>query len=200
MAPGITDISGIMKAQDDLAFASKSLCDSLKSTVGSDYASAMAPGISSVLETIKVPDYSALDHLDKTEHYPTNLKKIRNSELRLIKPNHSIREDLLLSIKNREDSIFCKYICETLKLLPLCNDAAKIAKKSEIFKPTNKAVDAILDLSLFVPRDKEDFGQFIDKLYTIFYEGAGDDKLRFLQENGGVLEGSECEFIWCISN
>jgi hypothetical protein len=73
-----------------------------------------------------------------------------------------------------------------------------IAKKLEVFKHTNKAVDAILDLSLFVPKDKAEFGQFIDNLYTIFYEGAGDDKLRFLQENGGVLEGSECEFIWCI--
>jgi len=133
IAPGITDITGAMKAQDDLAFVSslrtsESLCDSLKSTPGIDYASAIPAGISSVLEKIKVHDYSAFDHLCETERYPTNLKKIRVPELRSIKPNHSIREDLLLSIKNQEDSISRKYICETLKLLPLCNNAAKIAK------------------------------------------------------------------------
>jgi hypothetical protein len=165
---------------------------------GSDYAS-KAAGLTNGLESRIASDYSALTHLDEKENYPTNLRKSRLPELRLIKPDHSIREDLLLSIKN-QDSISRNYIYETLKLLTLCNDAAIIAMRMEIFKPTNKVIGAILDLPQFVPKGKEEFGQFIDNLYTIFYEGAGDDKPRFLKENGGVLERSDCEFIWCFKH
>jgi len=40
----------------------------------------------------------------------------------------------------------------------------------------------------------------VDCLYFLLYEGAGKDNLRFLKENGGVLEENECNLIWSIKH
>ena len=103
-------------------------------------------------------------------------------------------------LKNNEEAMTRKEIYDVLKLRNLCNDAANLAKGREIFKNTNKASDAIVDICCVFPNDKVSFGNFIDNLYILFYEGAGDDKLRFLKDDGGVLEENECEFIWCVKH
>jgi hypothetical protein len=72
--------------------------------------------------------------------------------------------------------------------------------QKEIFKPTNKVLESYVYLPSMIPQDKRSFGDFIDYLNFIFHEGAGKDNLRFLTEHGGVLERSDCNFIWCIKH
>lgn len=87
-----------------------------------------------------------------------------------------------------------------LVLVTQCNEAIKVEEKSEIFKPTNKLLEVYADLPWLLPQTKQTFGNFIDCLYFLFYEGAGKDKLRFLKEHGGVLEPADCDLIWCIKH
>jgi hypothetical protein len=85
-------------------------------------------------------------------------------------------------------------------LIVQCNEAAKIAGKEEFFKPTTRLLEAFADAPWIAPVDKQTLGEFIDCLFFALYEGAGDDKLRFLTANGGVLEREDCDFIWCVKH
>lgn len=87
-----------------------------------------------------------------------------------------------------------------LFLIVKCNEVVKVGEKSEIFKPTNKLLEVYADLPGLLPENKRIFGDFVDCLYFLFYEGAGKDKLRFLKEHGGVLEPTDCDLIWCIKH
>jgi hypothetical protein len=88
-----------------------------------------------------------------------------------------------------------------LSLVTKCNEVVQTAGKAEIFKPTTRLLEVYVDLQWLVPEDKRTFADFVDCLYFIFYEGAGKDKLRFLNDYGGVLDGSsDCDFIWCIKH
>ncbi|MBD2103078.1 hypothetical protein [Leptolyngbya sp. FACHB-261] len=79
-----------------------------------------------------------------------------------------------------------------------CNEASRISGGPEIFKPTTRnSLEPVERLQKFC-EDKMSFAVLVDDLYFIFYEGAGKDNLRFLQENGGSLDKTDCEFIWCI--
>ncbi|NJM68838.1 MAG: hypothetical protein HC862_00690 [Scytonema sp. RU_4_4] len=87
-----------------------------------------------------------------------------------------------------------------LYLITQCNEVVKVGDKPEIFKPTNKLLEVFVDLPWLLPESKRTFGNFIDCLYFVFYEGAGKDNLRFLKEHGGVLEPADCDLIWCIKH
>jgi hypothetical protein len=108
------------------------------------------------------------------------------------------KKQLKQVLAESDETIAKKEIYEMLKSLISCNNAANLAKGKDIFKATNKGFEALLDISYLTPNDILTFGNFIDNLYILFYEGAGDDNLRFLKNNGGVLEKNECEFIWCV--
>lgn len=87
------------------------------------------------------------------------------------------------------------------ELVVQCNEAAKISGLPvEIFKPTTRLITVCNDLPWISATDKWRFGDVLDCLYFIFYEGAGKDKLRFLEENGGPLTQADCDFIWCIKH
>ncbi|MGI6790657.1 hypothetical protein [Aminivibrio sp.] len=86
-----------------------------------------------------------------------------------------------------------------LKLIAQCNEAGKTSKYGvEIFKPTNRMLSSFVDLPWIHATDKNRFGDALDCLYFIFYEGSGADNLRFLDKNGGPLTDQDCDFIWCI--
>lgn len=90
---------------------------------------------------------------------------------------------------------------EILDLVALCNEAGKTCSSNhEIFKPTTRLLSVFSDFPFLVANDKNRFADFIDCLYFIFYEGAGKDNLRFLSKNGGTIDDSECDFIWCIKH
>jgi hypothetical protein len=85
-----------------------------------------------------------------------------------------------------------------LNLIARCNKASATKGKVEIFKPTTKLMEVYVDLPLLTPLDEKSFGEFIDCLYFALYEGAGKDKLRFLEKHDGPLSETECEVVWCI--
>jgi hypothetical protein len=88
-----------------------------------------------------------------------------------------------------------------LSLVAKCNEVVQVAGKHEIFKPTTRLLETFADFPWLLPEDKRTFADFVDCLYFIFYEGAGKDKLRFLNNYGGVLDASsDCDFIWCIKH
>jgi hypothetical protein len=87
-----------------------------------------------------------------------------------------------------------------LSLVAKCNEVVQVAGKAEIFKPTTRLLETFADLPWLIAEDKRTFADFVDCLYFIFYEGAGKDKLRFLDAHGGVLDASDCDFIWCIKH
>jgi len=119
-----------------------------------------------------------------------------------VNPTFSIlnKKRLKQFLKNNDEALAREESYNMLKLRNLCNDAANLAIGREIFKSTTKASDAQLDICYLIPNDKASFGDFIDNLYILFYEGAGNDNLRFLKEKGGVLEENECKFIWCVKH
>lgn len=88
-----------------------------------------------------------------------------------------------------------------LGLVTQCNEAAKTsALGAEIFKPTTHLMTVFVDLPWFSVTDRFRFGDFVDCLYFTFYEGAGTDKLRFLDKHGGPLTNADCDLIWCIKH
>ncbi|MBE9007978.1 hypothetical protein IQ259_23690 [Fortiea sp. LEGE XX443] len=91
-------------------------------------------------------------------------------------------------------------VSQIWKLIANCNEVRKTQTQEEIFKPTTKLIEACNNLHGTIPEDKNSFTIFIDDLYFTFYEGTGKDNLRFLSEHGGVLDKTDCDFIWCIKD
>ena len=87
-----------------------------------------------------------------------------------------------------------------LSLVTKCNDAAKLIGEREVFKPTTRMLSAFLDIPMIMATNKARLGEFVDCLYVTLYEGAGKDHLRFLVEEGGELERSECDAIWALNH
>jgi hypothetical protein len=88
-----------------------------------------------------------------------------------------------------------------LALVTQCNEAGKTSTCGiEFFKPTTRLMIAFNELPWIFPTNQSLFGNVIDCFYFIFYEGAGRDKLRFLNTYGGPLTEADCEFIWCIKH
>ena len=82
------------------------------------------------------------------------------------------------------------------RMLLRCNQTAQLKGEPEIFKQTAQAMDAMVMLQGIVVRNESDLRDYVTFLYMLIYEGAGNQKLRFLKENGGCLEGTECDAIW----
>lgn len=88
-----------------------------------------------------------------------------------------------------------------LELITQCNEAGKTSAFGvEIFKPTTRLMTVFNDLPWLSATDRFRFGDVLDCLYFIFYEGAGKDKLRFLDKYGGPLADADCDLIWCVKH
>lgn len=88
-----------------------------------------------------------------------------------------------------------------LELVTQCNEAGKTSAFGvEIFKPTTRLMTVFSDLPWLSATDRLRFGEVLDCLYFIFYEGAGKDNLRFLDKHGGPLTDTDCDLIWCIKH
>jgi hypothetical protein len=81
-----------------------------------------------------------------------------------------------------------------------CNETAKMKGIPEIFPATTRGYEVFADLPQVVCWGRLELGQFVDCLFFLFFEGGGSDKLRFLREKGGLLDRSECGFIWRVKD
>src|ERR1051325_2809652 len=85
---------------------------------------------------------------------------------------------------------------QTLSAILGCNKTSKLKGGEEIFKTTTQAQEALVVLPGLVVRDESSLRDLITHLYILIYEGAGDQKLRFLKDQGGPMEIDECDAIW----
>jgi hypothetical protein len=88
---------------------------------------------------------------------------------------------------------------QAVELVTRINEAAKLAGlPEEVFKPTTRMIQAAVDLQHLVPSNQLAFGHFLDCLYFILYEGAGEDRLRFCSVASPLMTDAECEIVWSI--
>lgn len=79
-------------------------------------------------------------------------------------------------------------------LITRCNQKCGALGKDYIFKPTNKLMIALMAISDLIAPNELIFGEFIDQLYILLYEGVGDDNLRVKN----YLSDDELLPIWDI--
>lgn len=82
------------------------------------------------------------------------------------------------------------------KSVIICNRNAKLSGDEEIFTPTTSLLEAQNNLSWITVKDDFSLGNFIDYLYTMLYEAAGRDNLRYRK----FLDDEACDIIWVIKN
>lgn len=89
---------------------------------------------------------------------------------------------------------------EAMELVFRINQAAQARGSSEIFKPTNRVLQVFQRLPWLDAHTEGLFGDVVDDLYVLLYEGAGKDNLRFLRAHGGPLDPPACDVIFCIKH
>lgn len=85
-----------------------------------------------------------------------------------------------------------------LILITLCNEASRVAGKGDVFKPTNRMLEAFARLPWELANGKKQLADIIDCLFWTLYEGAGEDNLRYLRDHGGWMEPGDCAVIFRI--
>ena len=95
-------------------------------------------------------------------------------------------------------SMICKILSVgkvILEKIEHINEICMATGKEMLFKPTNKAFSIACCLSTSFSIDAVTFGNVVDSLYKIIYEGSGEAK-RVLN----VLTKEECEILWNIKH
>lgn len=87
--------------------------------------------------------------------------------------------------------VIANLVTDILLLIVQCNEAAWVRLGRDIFKPTTRTLRAFACLPQTIPVDRGTLGEAVDDLFFILFEGAGGQKLRFLQPEGGVFERDE---------
>lgn len=88
---------------------------------------------------------------------------------------------------------------QILILVNRCNAAVRLrGDQVPIFKPTYMVMEAYADLPWLLANAKGNFTIFINYLYSILYEGAGSQHLRFL--SGNYVSQEECEALWNLKH
>jgi hypothetical protein len=107
-----------------------------------------------------------------------------------------------LSLRSPAAAIAGK-VRQILALVNRCNAAVKLrGDQPAIFKAPYMVMEAYTDLPWLLADGKGNFTIFINYLYSILYEGAGSQNLRFIA--GNYISQNECEPLWnlkyCATN
>jgi len=82
------------------------------------------------------------------------------------------------------------------RLVTLINRQCDARGEEPIFKLTNRLVESLIGLPNLVANSRQLFGEFIDCMNFIVYEGAGKDNLRF----GKLISGDDAAPVWAIKH
>ena len=82
------------------------------------------------------------------------------------------------------------------KSVIVSNRNAKLSGDEEIFTPSTSLLEAQNNLSWITVKDDFSLGNFVDCLYTMLYEAAGRDNLRYLK----FVDDETCGIIWAIKH
>lgn len=83
------------------------------------------------------------------------------------------------------------------KLITQINEQCRLAGRDHIFKLTNRFAESLVSLPNVAAVNQRVFGEFVDCLYFIIYEGAGKDNLRFMDL---FDDDSSAEPVWELKN
>ncbi len=95
-------------------------------------------------------------------------------------------------------AISFEQITNCMTLIGLCNEASETTKGNTIFTLTSTLWLSAWKLIDVIPTNKDNFAVIVDCLYLMLYEGAGKDKLRFIEQ--GYINVDEAELIWKIKH
>lgn len=193
---------------DSLSSAYSTFCDRALRDLGyssNERDSAMLLGsvnlaghhFSKAAEVIRPLVTGSIEMVTPSQPVPLRLYEVQKDELSassVIENPEDIVE--LTSISPAADT--AARVLKMLRLIPEVNQSAQLTGRPETIKTTSRMFEAAMDLVGLVPMNKSAFADFIDRLYWLFYEGAGKDKLRYLSENGGPYSKNDCEVIWAI--
>lgn len=132
--------------------------------------------------------------------------------LSILKPNRFRvqRQELIKRVDIEEDetyenltiktpsAISFELVSKCMSLIGLCNEASETTKGNTIFTLTSTLWLSAWKLTDVVPTNKDNFAIVVDCLYLMLYEGAGKDKLRFIEQ--GYISADEAEIIWKIKH
>jgi hypothetical protein len=138
--------------------------------------------------------------------------KAKIDYLPIFKPNRFRvqRQELIKRVDIEEDetyenltiktpsAISFELVSKCMSLIGLCNEASETTKGNTIFTLTSTLWLSAWKLIEVVPTNKDNFAIVVDCLYLMLYEGAGKDKLRFIEQ--GYISADEAEVIWKIKH
>jgi hypothetical protein len=82
------------------------------------------------------------------------------------------------------------------RLVTLINRQCDARGEEPVFKLTNRLVESLIGLPNLVANSRQLFGEFIDCMNFIVYEGAGKDHLRF----GKLISDDDAAPVWAIKH
>lgn len=153
-------------------------------------------------EIIEYPDAFDLASLevetdDELADMPTlNLFEIQRTELIFIatrRPGLLQDEQALNDLPTVDYFNTAQSVC---RLVTLINRQCDARGEEPIFKLTNRLVESLIGLPNLVANSRQLFGEFIDYMNFIIYEGAGKDNLRF----ANLIHKDDAAPVWAIKH
>lgn len=110
--------------------------------------------------------------------------------------NIQVDQDYLLLLKLSPTAALSQKARNVTKSVILCNRNAKLSGDEDIFTPTTSLLEAQNNLSWITVKDDFSLGNLVDCLYTMLYEAAGRDNLRYRK----FVDDKACGIIWVIKD
>ena len=110
--------------------------------------------------------------------------------------NIQIDQEYLFLLKLSPTAVLSQKARNITKSVILCNRNAKLSVNEEMFTPTTSFLEAQNNLSWITVKDDVSLGSIIDCLYTMLYEAAGSDNLRYMK----FVDDKACGIIWVIKD
>jgi hypothetical protein len=132
-----------------------------------------------------------IGHLEEDSSPPImNLFWIQREDLLwMIRRNPDIIKgnDLLINLPSSRYAYLARTICQKVVQI---NNASVAKGRQQIFKLTNRVVEALIALPMLLTIDRNTFGEFVDHLYFIIYEAAGEARVNDYRLEGGSFKFS----------
>lgn len=153
--------------------------------------------IQSYIENSNISTFDKSSLFFDREFPKVNRYRIQKQEL-LRRDDIEEDEDYESLVIKSDSAISFEQISNCMTLIGLCNEASETTKGNTIFTLTSTLWLSAWKLTGVVPTNKDSFAIIVDCLYLMLYEGAGKDKLRFIEQ--GYINASEAELIWKIKH
>lgn len=151
----------------------------------------------SYIESSDVSNFEKSNPLYDRGLLRTNRYRVQKLELLRREDIEEGEEYESLIIKS-PSAVSFEQLSNCMTLIGLCNEAAETTKGNSIFTLTTSLWLSAWKLTDVVPTNKDRFAIIVDCLYLMLYEGAGKDKLRFIED--GYISATEAELIWKIKH